>query len=178
MRCLNCYSDDTRVIDSRLGNDGDTVRRRRECQDCQHRFTTFERVVLEQPRVVKSDGRREAWNDEKLRRGIMRALEKRPVGLDQVEELVGEISKTMKLSGEMEVTAKDIGQKVMDGLRMVDEVAYIRYASVYLSFEDVTAFSKEVDRLQSMQASDRESEQLSLLKFMRRRAHSKNDQGS
>ena len=88
MRCLSCYSEDTRVIDSRLGDDGDTVRRRRECRDCRHRFTTFERVVLEQPRVVKSDGRREAWNGEKLRRGIMRALEKRPVGLDRVEEFV------------------------------------------------------------------------------------------
>ena len=85
MRCPSCYSEDTRVIDSRLGDDGDTVRRRRECRDCRHRFTTFERVVLVQPRVVKSDGRREAWNGEKLRRGIMRALEKRPVGLDQVE---------------------------------------------------------------------------------------------
>ena len=98
----------------------------------------------------------------------MRALEKRPVGLDQVEELVSEISKKLKLSGEREVTAKQIGQEVMDGLRVVDEVAYIRYASVYLSFEDVSAFSTEVERLRSMQKSEGEVKQLSLLKFMRR----------
>ena len=175
MRCPSCYSEDTRVIDSRLGDDGDTVRRRRECRDCRHRFTTFERVVLEQPRVVKSDGRREAWNGEKLRRGIMRALEKRPVGLDQVEELVGDISKKLKLSGEREVTSKQIGQDVMDGLRVVDEVAYIRYASVYLSFEDVTAFSTEVERLRSMQTVEGEAKQLSLLKFMRRNRRQDND---
>lgn len=175
MRCPSCYSDDTRVIDSRLGDDGNTVRRRRECRDCRHRFTTFERLVLEQPKVVKSDGRREAWNGEKLRRGIMRALEKRPVGLDQVEELVGDISKRLKLSGEREVTAKQIGQEVMDGLRSVDEVAYIRYASVYLSFEDVTAFSTEVERLRTMRRVEGEAKQLSLLKFMRRRRAHESD---
>ena len=168
MRCPSCNSEDTKVIDSRMGDDGDTVRRRRECRDCGHRFTTFERVVLEQPRVVKNDGRREAWNGDKLRRGIMRALEKRPVALDQVEELVGSISKTLKLSGEREVTAKQIGQEVMDGLQILDEVAYIRYASVYLSFEDVTAFSTAVEKLRSNQKIEGDAKQLSLLKLMRR----------
>ena len=175
MRCPVCYSDETRVIDSRLGDDGDTVRRRRECRDCEHRFTTFERVFLEQPRVVKSDGRREAWKDEKLRRGILRALEKRPVGLDQLEELVGSISRKLRLSGEREVTAKQIGQEVMDGLRELDEVAYIRYASVYLSFEDVSAFSVEVDRLHSMERNETDAKQLSLLKLMRRKKRREND---
>ncbi|MBO69075.1 MAG: transcriptional regulator NrdR [Acidiferrobacteraceae bacterium] len=174
MRCPSCYSEETRVIDSRLGDDGDIVRRRRECQDCSHRFTTFERIFLEQPRVVKSDGRRETWNGEKLRRGIMRALEKRPVGLDSVEELVSSISKKLKLSGEREVTAKQIGQEVMDGLRAIDEVAYIRYASVYLSFEDVSAFSTEVERLRSFQETEGEATQLSLLKLMRRTRRQEN----
>jgi transcriptional repressor NrdR len=105
----------------------------------------------------------------------MRALEKRPVGLDQVEELVGAISKKLKLSGEREVTAKQIGQEVMDGLRVVDEVAYIRYVSVYLSFEDVTAFSTEVERLRSMQGAEGEAKQLSLLKFIRRNRRQGNE---
>ena len=175
MRCPSCYSEDTRVIDSRLGDDGDTVRRRRECRDCHHRVTTFERVFLEQPRVVKTDGRRETWNGQKLRRGILRALEKRPVGLDKLEGLVGDISKQFRLSGEREVTAKQIGQEVMEGLRELDEVAYIRYASVYLSFEDVNAFSKEVERLQSMQSKEGDAKQLSLLKFMRRSRSLEND---
>ena len=108
MRCPFCSYVDTQVKDSRPTEDNAVIRRRRSCPQCGARFTTFERVVLEQPRVVKSDGRREAWNGEKLRRGIMRALEKRPVSLDSVEELVSEISKKLKLSGEREVTAKQI----------------------------------------------------------------------
>ena len=111
MRCPSCYSEQTRVIDSRLGDHGESVRRRRECRDCEHRFTTFERVFLEHPRVVKSDGRRESWNGEKLRRGILRALEKRPVGVDRLEALVEGISTGFRLSGEREITAKQIGQE-------------------------------------------------------------------
>tara|TARA_B100000029_G_scaffold486607_1_gene541148 strand:- start:4141 stop:4665 length:525 start_codon:yes stop_codon:yes gene_type:complete len=168
MRCPSCYSEETRVVDSRLGDNGDSVRRRRECRDCRHRFTTFERVFLDQPRVLKSDGRREAWNSEKLRRGILRALEKRSVGLDQLEGLVSNITKTIRLAGEREVTSKQIGKEVMEGLRNLDEVAYIRYASVYLSFQDVAEFSKEVERFQLIQNREGDSQQLSLLNFIRR----------
>ena len=163
MRCPSCTSDATRVIDSRLSDGGDTVRRRRSCKDCGHRFTTFERLEAEQPRVIKSDGRREAWEEEKLRRGIMRALEKRPVTQDQIESLVLEIGKSSRLLGEREVQSSTIGQFVMERLRKIDEVAYVRYASVYRRFEDVSAFADEVERLRYTKDQSDDTDQLSLL---------------
>ena len=163
MRCPSCGSDSTRVIDSRLSDGGDSVRRRRSCQDCEHRFTTFERLEAGQPRVIKSDGRREAWEEVKLRRGIMRALEKRPVGQDQIESIVLEIEKSSRLIGEREVQSSLIGQFVMESLREVDEVAYVRYASVYRRFEDVSAFTDEVERLRYAKEQSDDTEQLSLL---------------
>lgn len=163
MRCPNCTLDATRVIDSRLSDGGDTVRRRRACKHCSHRFTTFERLEAEQPRVIKSDGRREAWEAEKLRRGIMRALEKRPVGQDKVESLLLAIEKLARLSGEREVRSSLIGQFVMESLREIDEVAYVRYASVYRSFEDVSAFADEVERLRHARDQVIDTDQLSLL---------------
>ncbi len=163
MRCPSCTSDATRVIDSRLSDGGDTVRRRRACKQCGHRFTTFERLEVEQPRVIKSDGRRESWEEEKLRRGIMRALEKRPVGQDQIESLLLAIAKWVRLSGEREVQSSSIGQYVMESLREIDEVAYVRYASVYRSFENVTAFADEVERLRQPKEQVIDTDQLSLL---------------
>ncbi len=163
MRCPACSNEDTRVVDSRISNAGATVRRRRECQACSHRFTTFERFELEQPRVIKSDGRREPWDEEKLRRGLLRALEKRPVGSDKVEELINAVSRQMQLSGEPEVRSALIGQAMMDRLQRADEIAYVRYASVYRSFEDVSAFSKEVDRLRREKGTGSNVAQLSLL---------------
>lgn len=139
------------------------MRRRRACQHCDHRFTTFERLEVEQPRVIKSDGRCEAWDEEKLRRGIMRALEKRPVGQDHIESLLLGISKSMRLSGEREVRSSLIGQYVMESLREIDEVAYVRYASVYRSFEDVSAFADEVERLRHAKEQVIDTDQLSLL---------------
>ena len=139
------------------------MRRRRACQHCDHRFTTFERLEVEQPRVIKSDGRCEAWDEEKLRRGIMRALEKRPVGQDYIESLLLGISKSMRLSGEREVRSSLIGQFVMESLREIDEVAYVRYASVYRSFEDVSAFADEVERLRHAKEQEIDTDQLSLL---------------
>ena len=139
------------------------MRRRRACQHCDHRFTTFERLEVEQPRVIKSDGRCEAWDGEKLRRGIMRALEKRPVGQDHIESLLLGISKSMRLSGEREVRSSLIGQFVMESLREIDEVAYVRYASVYRSFEDVSAFADEVERLRHAKEQEIDTDQLSLL---------------
>jgi len=163
MRCPACSNEDTRVVDSRVSNAGATVRRRRECQGCSHRFTTFERFELEQPRVIKSDGRREPWDEEKLRRGLLRALEKRPVGSDKVEALINAVSRQMQLSGEPEVRSALIGQAMMDRLQRTDEIAYVRYASVYRSFEDVSAFSKEVDRLRREKGAASNVTQLSLL---------------
>ena len=163
MRCPACSNEDTRVVDSRISNAGATVRRRRECQGCSHRFTTFERFELEQPRVIKSDGRREPWDEEKLRRGLLRALEKRPVGSDKVEALINAVSRQMQLSGEPEVRSALIGQAMMDRLQRTDEIAYVRYASVYRSFEDVSAFSKEVDRLRRQKGVVSNVTQLSLL---------------
>ena len=139
------------------------MRRRRACQHCDHRFTTFERLEVEQPRVIKSDGRCEAWDEEKLRRGIMRALEKRPVGQDHIESLLLGISKSMRLSGEREVRSSLIGQFVMESLREIDEVAYVRYASVYRSFEDVSAFADEVEHLRHAKEQEIDTDQLSLL---------------
>jgi transcriptional repressor NrdR len=163
MRCPACSSDDTRVIDSRLGDAGATVRRRRECQACSNRFTTFERFEREQPRVVKSDGRREPWDEQKLRRGLLRALEKRPVGLDQIDALINSVSREIQLNGEPEVPSAAIGEIVMNLLPEIDEIAYVRYASVYRSFEDVAAFSKEIDRLRKDRETSSSVTQLSLL---------------
>ena len=163
MRCPACSSDDTRVIDSRLGDAGATVRRRRECQACSHRFTTFERFERELPRVIKSDGRREPWDEQKLRRGLLRALEKRPVGLDQIDALINSVSREIQLNGEPEVRSAVIGEIVMNLLPEIDEIAYVRYASVYRSFEDVAAFSKEIDRLRKDRKTSTNVTQLSLL---------------
>ena len=163
MRCPACSSDDTRVIDSRLSDAGASVRRRRECQACSHRFTTFERFEREQASVVKSDGRRETWDEEKLRRGLLRALEKRPVGLEQVDALINDVSRQIQLSGEPEVRSAAIGEIVMSLLPQIDEIAYVRYASVYRSFEDVAAFGKEIDRLRKDQHAPSNVAQLSLL---------------
>jgi transcriptional repressor NrdR len=163
MRCPACANDDTRVVDSRLGDAGATVRRRRECQGCSHRFTTFERFEREQPRVIKSDGRRELWDEEKLRRGLMRALEKRPVGLDQVEALINDVSRQIQLRGEPEIRSAVIGEVVITLLPAIDEIAYVRYASVYRSFEDVAAFSKEIDKLRKKKTQGSNVAQLSLL---------------
>ncbi len=163
MRCPSCTSDATRVIDSRLSDGGVTVRRRRACKHCAHRFTTYERLEVQHPRVIKSDGRREAWEEEKLRRGIMRALEKRPVGQDQIESLLLAIEQSARFSGEREVPSSLIGQFVMENLRGIDEVAYVRYASVYRSFEDVSAFADEVERLRHAKDQVIDEDQLSLL---------------
>ncbi len=163
MRCPSCTSDVTRVIDSRLSDGGDTIRRRRSCKDCSHRFTTFERLEVGRPRVIKNDGRRESWEEEKLRRGIMRALEKRPVSQDQIESLVLQIEKSSRLLGDREVQSSLIGQFVMESLREIDEVAYVRYASVYRRFEDASAFADEVERLRNAKDQSDDTDQLSLL---------------
>ena len=162
MRCPYCAGSDTRVIDSRLGDNGDAVRRRRECQECGERFSTMEQVVLQMPQVIKSDGRRERFDEDKLRRGLERALEKRPVESETVAAAMNRIMRRFAHNGDREIEAKLIGREVMEELRDLDEVAYVRFASVYRSFQDLEAFSDEVERLRET-LSDRSGKiQLSL----------------
>ena len=163
MRCPFCSADETRVIDSRLSEDGDSVRRRRECEVCGERFTTFERAELKLPQVIKSDGRREEFNEDKLRGGMTRALEKRPVDADKVEKAIGRIRHKLIASGEREIASRRIGEWVMDELRDLDPVAYVRFASVYRSFQDLNAFSETVQSLQSEPSADLKRKQLKLL---------------
>ena len=144
MHCPFCSADDTKVIDSRLVADGHQVRRRRECLVCRERFTTFESAELVMPRVIKSNGSREPFNEDKLRGGIQRALEKRPVSMEAVEQSINRIKSQLRATGEREVDAKFIGNLVMEELKGLDKVAYIRFASVYRNFEDVDAFSKAI----------------------------------
>jgi transcriptional repressor NrdR len=148
MRCPFCGTQDTRVIDSRLANEGDHVRRRRECVSCKERFTTFETAELTLPRIVKRDGIREPFDENKLRSGMLRALEKRPVGSDDIEAAISRIIKEMLSSGEREVSAQELGEKVMKALNQLDHVAFVRFASVYRSFQDVSEFTDMIEGLQ------------------------------
>jgi len=147
VRCPFCVGEETRVQDSRLAEGGGAVRRRRICRACGARFTTFERAELRLPQVVKGDGRREAFSEDKLLTGLQRALEKRPVASETVERTVRDIERRLMQSGEKEIPSREIGQWVMEALRDLDEVAYVRFASVYRRFEDVNAFRAELERL-------------------------------
>jgi len=147
VRCPFCTEPETRVIDSRLVGDGDQIRRRRECTACQERFTTYEAAELNLPRVIKSDERREPFREEKLRTGLLRALEKRPVASERIEHALAEIKRSLRSGGEREVASRLIGDLVMEQLRSLDRVAFVRFASVYRSFQDVQAFVDEIERL-------------------------------
>lgn len=163
MRCPFCLFDDTRVIDSRLADEGDVVRRRRECGACGERFTTLENASLRMPYIVKSDEKREAFSESKLRSGITRSLEKRPVDTDAVEAAIHRIKRLLLTSGERELSARQIGEWVMQELGELDQVAYVRFASVYRSFQDVDEFNEEIKRLQSEPSSAAKKKQMSLL---------------
>lgn len=147
MRCPFCGADESKVIDSRLSADGDAIRRRRMCVECNERFTTYETTELSLPRLVKRDQSRELFDENKLRAGIMRALEKRPVSIDAVDSAVKSIMKRLWATGDREVDSRLVGDWVMDALRELDEVAYVRFASVYRSFQDVNAFREEIERM-------------------------------
>ena len=147
MYCPFCNHIETKVIDSRLAGEGHQIRRRRECLSCGERFTTFEAAELIMPMVVKSDRTREPFDEAKLRAGMTKALEKRPVALEAVEEAVSRIGHKLRSLGEREVQSRAVGELVMDELRHLDEVAYVRFASVYRSFQDLEAFRDEIDRL-------------------------------
>lgn len=149
MRCPFCSFQDTKVIDSRLVTEGDQVRRRRECNECGERFTTFETAELVMPRVIKSDGSRQPFDDQKLKGGLMRAVEKRPVSVDDVHKAILSIESELRGLGEREVSAQVIGELVMKALKKLDQVAYVRFASVYRRFQDVSEFRQEIERLES-----------------------------
>ena len=149
MKCPFCQCEDTKVTDSRLADNGESVRRRRQCDSCDARFTSYERVELELPRLMKSDGAREEFNEEKLRAGLYRALEKRPVDAASIEAAVASIRKRLMEIGEREVSTKVVGEAVMNELRILDEVAYVRFASVYRSFQDLDAFREEIDQFRA-----------------------------
>jgi transcriptional repressor NrdR len=147
MFCPFCNADDTKVIDSRLVANGGQVRRRRECGACSERFTTYELAELVMPRVIKTDGTRQSFDEDKLRAGLQRALEKRPVSIEQIEVAISEIKHFLQVTGEREIPSKIIGEEVMRQLRELDAVAYVRFASVYRSFQDISEFQAELNRL-------------------------------
>lgn len=149
MHCPFCKAQDTKVIDSRLVAEGEQVRRRRECNQCGERFTTYESAELVMPRIVKQNGNREPFDEAKLRAGLQRALEKRPVSVEEVEAAVARIKQALRASGERELPSRRLGEEVMNELRELDQVAYVRFASVYRSFQDLSEFRSEIDRLES-----------------------------
>ena len=147
MRCSHCGAADTRVIDSRPAESNSVIRRRRECESCGERFTTFETAELVMPRIVKRDGSREPFDENKLRRGLTRALEKRPVSVEEIESSVTRIMHNLRATGERELPSLHVGEEVMKELRLIDVVAYVRFASVYRDFQDVSEFQKEIQSL-------------------------------
>ena len=164
MHCPFCGHEDTKVIDSRLAGEGAQVRRRRECEKCGERFTTFEGAELVMPRIVKNDGTRVPFDAQKLRAGVMRALEKRPVSTEAIEESLARIEHKLQVAGEREIKSRQLGEWVMQELKALDEVAYVRFASVYHRFQDVNAFREEIERLQDEVAREAiKREQMPLL---------------
>lgn len=147
MKCIYCGSTDSKVIDSRLSEDGTSIRRRRECVKCSKRFTTYETVEIAPTLVVKKDGSRQTYDVTKIKNGIVKACEKRPVSMYEIDNLVTEIQQKILNSLEQEVSSEKIGEMVMDGLKKIDEVAYVRFASVYRQFKDISTFLAEIEQL-------------------------------
>jgi transcriptional repressor NrdR len=148
MHCPFCSAADTKVIDSRLVAEGSQVRRRRECLHCGERYTTFETAELVMPRMIKRDGTRQPFDEHKMRSGIMRAVEKRPVSTEQVEQAIARIMSKLRATGEREVEVEMVGELVINELAELDDVAFVRFASVYRRFEDVSQFRKEIEKLE------------------------------
>ena len=147
MRCLYCNCTESKVIDSRSADDERTIRRRRECMGCGRRFTTYETIEVAPILVVKSDGTRQAFDLGKIKRGVIKACEKRPVPIEKIDALAEDIAKSIYNSMEQEISSKKIGEMVMEGLQKLDEVAYVRYASVYRSFKDISSFMAELQKM-------------------------------
>lgn len=163
MHCPFCNAADTKVVDSRLSSEGDQVRRRRECLACGERFTTYETVELVMPRILKSDGRREAFQLPKVMAGLSRALEKRPVGTEAIDQAISRIRRRLMATGEREVSSRLVGDLVMDELRKLDQVAYVRFASVYRRFDDVDAFLETIGEVRKQPPPGAHKHQLLLL---------------
>ena len=147
MRCPFCSAARTNVVDSRMAGEGDQVRRRRQCAECGERFTSYESPELSYPRIIKSDDRREDFNEDKLRAGIQRSLEKRPIKTEEVENAIGRIKHRLRTLGQREIASRLVGDQVMRELQDIDHVAYVRFASVYRNFDDVRAFLEEIEQL-------------------------------
>lgn len=147
MHCPFCNAFDTKVIDSRLVADGSQVRRRRECITCNERYTTYESAELVMPRIIKHNGDREPFDEEKLHSGLIKALEKRPVSIEKVDEAISRIKNKLRSTGEREIQSRTVGEEVMHELRDLDEVAYVRFASVYKSFKSLDEFTREINEL-------------------------------
>ncbi len=147
MKCMYCGCEDSKVIDSRSADEGRTIRRRRECVQCGKRFTTYETIEDTPVLVVKSGGTRQSYDPLKIKNGIIKACEKRPVSMEKIDKLVEDITKRIYNSMEQETSSKHIGELVMDGLKNLDEVAYVRYASVYRSFTDIDSFMRELQKM-------------------------------
>lgn len=163
MYCPFCNHEETKVIDSRLAGEGRQIRRRRQCLDCNERLTTFESAELVMPRLIKTDNSRQPFDELKLRNSMVRALEKRPVSADDFEQAIGRLIHKLRTMGEREVPSRLIGEMVMEELRELDEIAYVRFASVYRRFQDVTEFQDEIRRLQEISDASATREQMSLL---------------
>jgi transcriptional repressor NrdR len=149
VHCPFCSQDETKVIDSRLVADGGQVRRRRECISCKERFTTYELAELVMPRIIKQNGSREPFDEEKLRGGLRRALEKRPVSLEAIEQQISQIMHRLRATGEREIPSREVGEMVMVALKALDQVAFVRFASVYRSFQDLSEFRDAIERLEA-----------------------------
>ncbi len=163
MHCPFCGNEETKVVDSRLAGEGSQVRRRRECVSCETRFTTYESPILNMPIVIKSDGSRDAFDEVRLRSGMLRSLEKRPVAADQIEDAIGHIKKQLIGIDSREISSREIGNLVMYELQRLDHVAYIRFASVYLSFEDIQAFEEVIKTLESEPTPEMHRRQVPLI---------------
>lgn len=163
MKCPFCGTPDTRVVDSRLANESTQVRRRRECVSCEARFTTYEAPMLNMPMVIKNDGSRDTFDEQRVRSGMMRALEKRPVSAEQIEDAMSHIKRQLAALDAREVASRQIGELVMRELQKLDHVAYIRFASVYLSFEDIASFEELIKRLESEPTPELQRRQVPLI---------------
>lgn len=163
MQCPFCNSPDTRVIDSRLAEDGTQVRRRRGCEKCSGRFTTFEKAQLTMPSIVKRSGDPQPFSEAKMRQGFERACYKRPVTAEQIDHAIDNIERKLRQTGEREINSRRLGEWVMEELRDLDHVAYVRFASIYRAFEDVDAFQQEIQRLKAMPSAEQRRSQLELI---------------
>ena len=150
MRCPFCESGEDKVIDSRVSRDGREIRRRRECEACERRFTTYERIEESMPMVVKRDGRREPFDRNKIERGLTHALAKRPVGLDAIKQMAEDVEREVSELGVAEIESRAIGERVLPRLRVLDQVAYVRFASIYRDFRDLDEFAQELERLRAV----------------------------